>query len=580
MRSLLAVAVVLVMSFPDRAAAGDAPPPLLGKAIPDFTSINTHGEHWSLHDARDKKAVVVAFMGTECPISNNYVPRLVELNRTYQSRGVQFVVINSNAQDSAQTVAEHAKRYAVSFPVLKDAGSRVADLFAAQRTPEVFVLDAQRRVRYLGRIDDQFGYRYNRPRPAHSDLADALDAVLAGKEVAHPVTAVEGCRIARAGRPDAAGKITYTRDIAPILQRNCQECHRPGQLGPMSLLNYDNAADWSATIREVIEQERMPPWNADPRYGHFSNDRRLSKQERETLLTWIDDGCPRGDDRDLPPARAFSGDWRIGKPDVVFKMPRPFTVPARATNGIRYQHFTVPTNFKEDVWIQAAEAHPGNRAVVHHIIVYVIEPGKMRQRGEDRIGKGFLVGYAPGDMPAQFPVGTGKRIPKGAYLVFQMHYTPNGTTQTDCSSVGLIFAPKPPKYTMRTRSIMNPRFAIPAGDSAYKVVSATTFRQDAMLYSLLPHMHLRGKSFSYRAIFPDGKEQMLLSVPRWDFNWQSNYRLAQPLKLPAGTRIECTAFYDNSINNPNNPDPSKIVRWGDQTWEEMMIGFADYTYVN
>jgi hypothetical protein len=346
----------------------------------------------------------------------------------------------------------------------------------------------------------------------------------------------------------------------------------------MPLLSYESARDWSATICEVVEQQRMPPWQADPRYGKFDNDRRLSKADRDTLLAWIDHGCPRGDDKDLPPAREFAAGWRIGKPDAVFTMKQRFTVPARSDKGIRYQHFIVPTDFKEDRWVQAAEARPGNRAVVHHIIVYVAMPEHLEQNKEDKLGDGFLVGFAPGDMPAVFAPGTAKKIPKGAYLVFQMHYTPNGVKQTDQSSVGLVFAKEPPRHELRTRSILQRHFAIPAGDSNYKVVTSSTFRQDALVQNLLPHMHLRGKSFEYLVVYPDGKSEVLLSVPRWDFNWQSTYRLEQPLKLPAGTRIECTAYYDNSAANPNNPDPTKAVGWGDQTWEEMMIGFVDYAY--
>jgi hypothetical protein len=313
----------------------------------------------------------------------------------------------------------------------------------------------------------------------------------------------------------------------------------------MSLLGYDDAVAWNETIREVVRERRMPPWHADPSHGKFENDRSLTAQERDTLLAWIDGGCARGDDRDLPKAKEFADGWRIGRPDVVFTMPLAENVPARAGRGIPYRYAVVPTDFAEDRWIQAAEAKPGSTAVVHHIIVYVLEA--RGQRREDGIGNGFLVGHAPGDLPAVFPAGAAKKLPKGATLVFQMHYTPNGTAQTDKSSVGLIFAKEPPKYELRTRAIANNRLSIPAGAADHKVVSTSTF-----------------------------KEEVLLSVPRYDFNWQSNYRLAKPLSLPAGTRIECTAHFDNSEKNLNNPDPTKDVRWGEQTWQEMMIGFVDY----
>jgi hypothetical protein len=322
----------------------------------------------------------------------------------------------------------------------------------------------------------------------------------------------------------------------------------------------------------------MPPWHADPRHGKFSNDRSLSKADHDTLLAWIDQGCPKGDEKDLPPPKRFPEGWHIGKPDVVLSMTREYTVPAKAgKNGIRYQYFVVPTNFDEDVWVQAAEARPGARAVVHHIIVYVVKPEERKARREDGIGNGFLVGYAPGDLGVKFPPGSAKKIPKGATLVFQMHYTPNGVEQKDRSSVGLVLAKEPPRHEVRTRSVAQQLLLIPPGADNHKVTSASTFRQDALLWSLLPHMHLRGKSFEYQAVFPDGTRKVLLSVPRYDFGWQASYRLAEPLFMPAGTRIECTAHFDNSKDNLNNPDPTAWVRWGDQTWEEMMIGFVDYT---
>jgi peroxiredoxin len=563
------------------ALSADADPPTngnLGKRIEDFTLTDTTGKTWSLAGLKDRKAVVVLFLGTECPINNAYLPRLTELSRAYEPRGVPFVALNANRQDSPAAVAEHARKNALPFPVLKDAGNVVADRFGAERTPEAFVLDAEHVVRYRGRIDDQYGVGYRRPKATRNDLAEALDEMLAGRTVTQPQTPVAGCYIARVARPQSETTVTYSKDVAPILQQHCQGCHRPGQIGPMALLRYEDAAAWSETIREVIQERRMPPWHADPHYAKFSNDRSLSAEQRDKLLTWVKQGCPEGDHKDLPPPAVFSSNWRVGKPDMVFTMTEEFKVPAKApVRGVPYQYFRVPTNFTEDVWVQAAEARPGNRAVVHHIIVFVRQPGERRQRTEDGIGNGMLVAFAPGDMPLQLEPGNAKKIPKGSELVFQMHYTPNGTEQTDRSSVGLIFARERPAHEIRTRAIANQLFAIPAGDNNKEVKATTVFRQDTLLLSLMPHMHLRGKNFEYRVIYPDDRSEVLLSVPRFDFGWQSNYRLAQPLKLTAGTRIECTAHFDNSATNPNNPDPSRVVVWGDQTWEEMMIGFVDYS---
>jgi peroxiredoxin len=569
----------VLAALPLTTARADAPPTVkIGQKIAGFTLKDTAGDPWSLDSVKDKKAVVVVFLGTECPINNAFVPRLIELNKTYEPRDVVFVAVNSNKHDSAKRVAEHAKENGIFFPVLKDDGNVVADQFGAMRTPEVCLLDAGRTLCYRGRIDDQFGVGFKRPAPTRRDLAEAIEEVLAGKAVSQPESEVSGCIIARAKKPQGEGSITFSKDVARILQIRCQECHRPGQIGPMALLTYEDVASWSETIREVIEERRMPPWHADPKHGKFQNDRSLTQAERDTMLGWIKQGCPQGDVKDLPPAKEFAEGWRIGKPDQVFTMNKEFQVPAEMKGGVPYQHFEVQTNFTEDMWVRSAEAKPGNRAVVHHIIVYIFDPSKGRQPGEDGIGNGFLVAYAPGDMPLMLGPGEAKKVPKGALFVFQMHYTPNGTAQSDRSSVGLIFSKEPPKETVKTRAIAQRNFVIPAGADDHEVVSSSTFRQDAELLALMPHMHLRGKSFEYRVVFPDGKTDTLLAVPHFDFNWQSGYRLEKPLKLPAGTRIECTAHFDNSKNNPNNPDPSKKVSWGDQTWEEMMIGFVDYRY--
>jgi peroxiredoxin/mono/diheme cytochrome c family protein len=576
MKRFLTFAFVLIFL----AAAEPKPVENAPRRIAPFTLKDSAGKEWSLQDQRKKKAIVVVFLGTECPVNNAYLPRLAELHKEYEPRGAAFVALNANCTDTPARIAAHAKDHAIPFPVLKDTANVIADRFDARRTPEAFVLDGEGKILYRGRIDDQIGVGFRRPTPTRRDVAEALEEVLAGKAVSQPRTTPTGCPIARTIKPKKDGAITYTKHIAPILQKNCQECHRPGQVGPMALLDYDDALGWAESIREVVQERRMPPWLADPKFGHFANDRSLSKKDRETLLSWLKHDCPKGDPRDLPPPRRFADDWSIGKPDVVLSMPSAFNVPAKGgKNGIRYQYIPVETKFAEDRWIQAAEARAGNRAVVHHILIYILKPGdRYNTRGIDGIGNNMLVAFAPGDLPAVFAPGVAKKIPKGSTLLFQMHYTPNGVEQKDRSSVGLIFAKQPPKYEIRTRSVAQNRFAIPPGADNYEVKSATTFHEDARLLSLFPHMHLRGKDFEYRAIFPDGKSEVLLRVPRYDFNWQSHYKLAKPLDAPAGTRIECTAHFDNSTDNPNNPDPKKTVRWGEQTWEEMMIGFVDYTF--
>jgi mono/diheme cytochrome c family protein len=371
--------------------------------------------------------------------------------------------------------------------------------------------------------------------------------------------------------PVEVGSVTYASDVAPIVRDKCVSCHRPGQAAPFSLLTYDNARAHSAMIREVVEQRRMPPWHADPRFGRFANDRGLSAKERATILAWVEQGAALGDPRAIPAPRRFPEGWSIGTPDVIFEMAEPFTVAAQGI--LPYQYIRVPTHFTEDKWVQAVEAKPGDREVVHHFIVRIEIAGKaFKHHGQQP----YLVGYAPGDMPAVYEPGTAKRIPAGADLIFAVHYTPIGQVRTDRSAVGLIFAKEPVRYQAVTEGISQEKFRIPPGAADYPVRSRFTFKDDAHLISLMPHMHLRGKSFRYKATYPDGRTEVLLSVPAYDFGWQSVYRLVEPKPMPRGTRIDCLALFDNSPRNPNNPNPSQTVTWGEQTFDEMMVGFIDY----
>jgi mono/diheme cytochrome c family protein/peroxiredoxin len=577
--SLIPLAALFALASPPLKAG---PADTASKPVADFALNDLSGKPWSLAGQKDRKAVVVVFLGTEDPTNNAYVPRLVELYREFEPRGVSFVGVNANVHEPAYAVAAHARQYGIPFPILKDAAGVAVDALGARRTPEVFLLDEGHRVLYQGRVDDQYGVGFKRTLPTRRDLAEAIEQVLAGKPVTVAKTAAPGSIIDRAANPKAEGPVTYTKQVSRVIQKNCQECHRPGQVGPIALLNYEDALAWSETIREVVTEGRMPPWHADPKHGEFANDRRLTPADRSALLAWIEGGCPKGDDKDLPPERTFPEGWTIGKPDAVYSMQDAFTVPAKAGDrGVEYKYFEVPTNFATDVWVQAAEAKPGNRALVHHIIVFIRPPAGSPDRDkEDHLGDGFLTGYAPGDMPTVYAPGTAKRIPRGSTLVFQMHYTPNGTAGEDRSCVGIIFARTSPRRLARTRGIDQPALQIPAGAKNFEVTSTTTFRREAELIGFMPHMHLRGKDFEYVAVYPGGRKEVLLRVPRYDFAWQSGYRLKKPLKVPAGTRIECTAHFDNSAGNPNNPDPTKPVAWGDQTWEEMMIGFVDYAYTS
>ncbi len=541
----------------------------IGRTIEPFSLSDFRGRKWSLAELDGTKLTVVAFLGTECPLARLYGRRLAEMHGKYAPKGVAFLAINSNQQDSLTELAHYARVHEIEFPVLKDPGNVVADQFRAERTPEIFVLDAEHVVRYHGRIDDQYGYGVQRTAPTRNDLALALDELLEGKEVSVPDTNLVGCHIGRLLRSDEESDVTYSRQISRIFQDHCVECHRSGEIAPFSLTSYSDVVGWAEMIEEVVRQRRMPPWFANADHGHFENDIRLSDEEKDTIYRWVAAGAPEGDRADLPEPRQFVEGWRIGEPDLILPMrEKPFPVPA--TGEVKYQYFLVDPGFKEDVWIQAAECRPGNRAVVHHILVG-IAPGRGPVHG---LRSTWLAAVAPGAPPLVLPEGMAKRIPAGSKLYFQLHYTPNGTAQEDISSVGFVFAdPKTVRQEVATRQAANHGIRIPPGEANYQIEADYTFRQDTLLLSMLPHMHLRGKSFRYEAKYPDGTSEILLDVPRYDFNWQNWYDLEEPKRMPAGTKLHCTATFDNSERNLANPNPNVTVRWGDQTWEEMMIGY-------
>jgi hypothetical protein len=401
-------------------------------------------------------------------------------------------------------------------------------------------------------------------------------------------------------------KPTFYKDVLPILQNNCQTCHRAGEVAPMSLITYEETRPWAIAMKLAVITKKMPPWYADPQYGHFSNERNLSPQEIKTIIAWADSGAPAGDPKDKPAPVKFVDGWNIGVPDRVLEMPVAYNVPEQGT--IDYQYMVIPGNFKQDTWIRAAEVRPGNRAVVHHVIAFIrspeskwmrdAKPGEFfvpkkeneqqeggnknqqqaganqpeRRRRAGEIGE-LLVGYAPGLQALDLHNGEAKLIKAGSDIVLQLHYTANGAAGADKTKIGLVYAKEPPKVRNLQLAASNPGFKIPPNDPNYEVKSQVMLQETVTLADLMPHMHFRGKDFKYIAIYPDGHEETLLSVPKYDFNWQLGYQLAKPIVLPKGTRIECTAHFDNSINNPYNPDPTQTVKWGDQTWEEMMIGW-------
>jgi hypothetical protein len=362
--------------------------------------------------------------------------------------------------------------------------------------------------------------------------------------------------------------VSFYNDVLPILQTHCQSCHRPGEIAPMPFDTYEHTRPFAAAIREKTALHQMPPWFASPCCGHFSNDPSLSPQEISTLAAWADAHAPAGDPAATPPAMTWTTGWNISKPDLVLSMNHPQTIPA--TGDIAYRYYVIPTHFKEDRWVRMSEIRPGNRSVVHHAVAYIRPPGDTHLMTSD-----LLLVYAPGSLPDAWPEGLAKLVPAGSDIVLQMHYTTNGKATQDLTRIGLVFAPKKPEKRVITLQLTNDTFSIPAGEPDYRVEVHGSIPNDALLLSFFPHMHLRGKTFEYNIVEPHGRVRTLLRIPHYDFYWQLSYRLATPILLKAGTVLQAVATFDNSKNNPHNPDPDATVSWGEQTWAEMMVGFFD-----
>jgi len=547
----------------------------IGSKLDSFSLKDYQGKEWKLSEFETKKAVVFAFIGTQCPLAKLYSARLVELEKQYRDRGIAFVAVDSNVQDSLAEMAAHARKFGFDFAFLKDPSQELANRMGVTRTPEVCVIDADKTIRYRGRIDDQYGIGYSKDNATSKELVSALEAIVKKEDIVTTTSTASGCLIGRGPRDLAKSEstVTYADQVSRILQARCVSCHRPGEIGPMDLGNYDDASAWADMIVEVLDEGRMPPWHASEAHGLFENDRRMPPEEIAAIKNWARAGVVRGDASQEPTPTKYVDGWQLPRePDLVIPMSdKPFDVPAKGE--VRYQYFIADPKLTQDMWVNGMEIIPGNRSVVHHILVFVREKGNQK-RGLDG-ERGFLAGYVPGTRALPMQEGMAKRIPANSELVFQIHYTPNGTAQTDLSKVGFMIADsKKITHEVQTTSSVQTNFRIPPRNGDYKTTAMQPEElPDCELLSMSPHMHVRGKSFRYTAVYPDGQREILLDVPKYDFNWQTEYRLSQNKKMPSGTRIFCEAAFDNSVSNLNNPNPDAWVQWGDQTYEEMMIGY-------
>lgn len=551
--------------------------------IEDFHLLDQEGRSHFLHRQTKSKAVVLIATANGCPVVKEAAPRIKALSDRFASQGVTFWMVDSSPQDGRASTAKEAKSLGIDLPILSDTIQLVASEVGFARTCEAVCINtADWTVIYRGAIDDQLGDQ-TKSKPSKNYLESALTSFLAGKKVSANRTMAKGTAITYAEAQDISKKtISYVNDIAPILQKSCVPCHSPGNIGPFAMASYDKVKGRASMIREVLLAQRMPPWHADPHYGAYANERGLSSEQAHTLAQWVQQGCPRGEGEDplvaKPPAPAEP--WPLGKPDYVVKFPKAEELP---DNGVfEYRYIYAKSPIPNNAWLRAAVVKPGNRKAVHHVLVLTMTPqqAQAQRSGQGQIGgglDGFFAAYVPGYDSVQYPEGTGKFLPAGSIIVFQMHYTATGKPETDLTEMGLYLCKEKPKVELKTKSAFNFRFTIPPGEANSESTAEFKFAKDGLLYELMPHMHLRGSWFKFEAVYPDGKNEVLLSVPNYDFKWQHLYRLKQPKRMPAGTRLVCRGAHDNSTQNPDNPDASKEVRFGEQTFDEMFIGYINYS---
>jgi len=531
-------------------------------------------------------ATVFLFFCTQCPVSESYMPRIRALGQSYFSRRVAFFLVNAHALDSAARIRSYARARRLRMPLVKDGDAALADRLGAAVTPEAVVVDREGQIRYQGRIDDNKDPSLVRSR----DLQAALDAILTGHPVSTPRTRPVGCFIARLkpAPPGKAQAVTYARDVAPILNRQCVSCHRPGAVGPFSLSSYREARVWARQIADVTPRQIMPPWKPVAGFGEFQDARSLTAREQATLARWAAAGAPEGDPKQTPKPPTFTAGWALGKPDLVLRARQPFAVKAEGRD--QYRCFILPVDFKEDTYVSLTQIRPDQRSVVHHVIVYVDAKGEtLKLAGADPNASfdnpnagvsapvpdlPWLQGWAPGNRPRPTPPGTAIKIPKGAKLVMEVHYHPSGEPLIDRTEIGVTFARERVQKQFLVTALAQGLLPLEPNRARIPVIATMTLAEGEMLYGISPHMHRIGREMQVWATLPDGRRLDLIWLKDWDFNWQEAYYYRQPIHLPKDTRVELVAYYDNSSENPRNPNqPPKRVQWGEQTTDEMCIAF-------
>lgn len=552
--------------------------PAAATTVDNFVLLDHAGDAHELYYG-DPAAIVVLVQGNGCPIVRAALPTFKALRDEFEPQNVRFLMLNANLQDDRRSIRNEAAEWAIDMPVLDDSTQLIGESLGLIRTGEVLVIDpASRQLVYRGPIDDRLTYERQKAAANDHYLRDALTAQLAGEPIAVAQRDAVGCLINFPERKADHAQISYSDTIAPLLKEKCAVCHHPGGIGPWAMTSYTMVRGFAPMMREVIRTKRMPPWHADPHIGIWVGDRSMSDEQTRTLVHWIEAGAPRGDGPDpLATVGAASDVWPLGEPDLVLEVP-PFTVPASGV--VDYQFPVIKNPLTDGVWVSAATVIPGDRNVVHHVLVGASNGPSTAPRNEESVFDNYIIGYAPGNESARMPEGTGVFVPAGADFLLQMHYTPYGKEAVDRTRIGLYFADQAPGNFLRHQVVLDPTIRIPPNAGRHEEVAYYPFERAARLHLLVPHAHYRGRSSRFELQYPDGRSEVLLSVPNYDFNWQRTYEFAEPKAVPAGARLVHRTEYDNSAANPGNPAPERTVPWGLQSWDEMLYGAFSFSYVD
>ena len=590
---LLAGLLVAVFVVSHYAGAEDRPPSKPAVPAITFSLLDLKGTTHPLDQNDGQHVRTYVFLSTHCPVSNGYIQSLNALHARFPEKPVDLYGVVSDASVTRADAVEHFREFKAEFPILFDSSGLLLQALQPTHVPEAMVLDRTGQLVYRGAIDNAWeALGRRRPKAEKEFLADAIDAALKNKVPVLAVTKPVGCLIESFQPGDKAAKVTYTRDIAPIVQARCLNCHREGQVAPFPLADYEQTAKRAGQIVRVTQDRIMPPWIPSPGHDKFVGERWLTDRELDLFEAWEQSGRARGDDADLPPAPKFAEGWQLGEPDLIVKMPQPFAVPADGPDLL--QNFVVPIDIAEDKLVAAVEFHPGNKRVCHHSVLFLDssgqarkldkatpEPGYANFGGPGFLPSGALGGWSVGNTPRPLPNGMGRYLKKGSDLVVQMHYHPTGKAETDQSEIGLYFVKKPvaeslnePAKLVGSIWMANYEMDIPAGEQRYSRSTTYTLPKEVLLVGVVPHMHLLGKAMKVTATLPDKSVKTLIDIQNWNYNWQDEYYYERPFKLPAGTRLHVEAVFDNSADNPSNPSsPPKRVTWGDGTTDEMLFCF-------